>query len=59
MRKWMSSRRTNDVEELADVLEVVYCIAKENGISKERLEEIRKRKAASRGGFKEMIIWER
>ena len=38
-------------EELADILEVIYRIAKLRGISKEELEEIRIKKAEKRGGF--------
>lgn len=40
-----------DVAELADVLEVVYAIARLKGVSREKLEEIRKAKADSNGGF--------
>ena len=36
-------------EELADILEVIYRIAKLRGISKEELEEIRIKKAEKRG----------
>ena len=38
-------------EELADILEVIYRIAKLRGISKEELENIRIKKAEERGGF--------
>ena len=38
-------------EELADILEVIYRIAKHRGISKEELENIRIKKAKERGGF--------
>ena len=38
-------------EELADILEVIYRIAKLRGISKEELEEIRIKKVEKRGGF--------
>ena len=36
---------------MADILEVIYRIAKLRGISKEELEEIRIKKAEKRGGF--------
>jgi len=38
-------------EELADILEVIYRIAKLRGISREELEEIRLKKIKSRGRF--------
>jgi len=38
-------------EELADVLEVIYRIAKLKGISKEELENIRIKKSKERGSF--------
>jgi len=38
-------------EELADILEVIYRIAKLRGISKEELENIRINKVEKRGGF--------
>ena len=38
-------------EELADILEVIYRIAKLRGISKEDLEKIRIKKEKERGGF--------
>jgi len=44
------------VEELADVLEVVYSLAKTKNINKDDLEKIRKEKSEKRGGFDEKII---
>lgn len=38
-------------EELADILEVIYRIAKLRGISKDELEKIRITKVEERGGF--------
>ena len=38
-------------EELADILEVIYRIAKLRGMSKEELEQIRIKKVEKRGGF--------
>jgi len=43
-------------EELADVLEVIYRIAKLRGISKEELENIRIKKVEKRGGFDENLF---
>jgi predicted house-cleaning noncanonical NTP pyrophosphatase (MazG superfamily) len=43
-------------EELADILEVVFQIAKLSGISKEKLEEIRIKKNEERGGFDQNLF---
>ncbi|MDF2429533.1 MAG: nucleoside triphosphate pyrophosphohydrolase [Nitrosopumilus sp.] len=43
-------------EELADILEVIYRIAKLRGISKEELEKIRVKKAEERGGFEKNLF---
>lgn len=43
-------------EELADILEVVYRIAKLNGISNEELEKIRVKKVEKRGGFEDNLF---
>lgn len=40
-----------NVEELADILEVVYAIADVKGVSRQELERVRAEKAAARGGF--------
>ncbi|MEV0528743.1 nucleoside triphosphate pyrophosphohydrolase [Streptomyces sp. NPDC050439] len=44
-------------EELADVLEVVYALAEDLGITKDQLEKIREAKAKERGGFAERVVW--
>lgn len=43
--------------ELADVLEVVSALAALDGVSAERLEELRAQKAAARGSFGERLWW--
>lgn len=43
-------------EELADVLEIIYAICDYKKIDKKELEQIRKKKAKERGGFKNKII---
>ncbi|WP_049887761.1 nucleoside triphosphate pyrophosphohydrolase [Natronobacterium gregoryi] len=48
-----------DIEELADVLEVVHAIRAHEGISRERLQELRSEKAQERGRFAERIVLER
>ena len=44
------------IEELADILEVVYAIAQAKGVSIEELEAIRAKKAEERGAFKDRIL---
>ena len=43
-------------EELADVLEVLLALASDLGLDADQLEELRKAKAAERGGFAERIV---
>ncbi|MDQ0246167.1 putative house-cleaning noncanonical NTP pyrophosphatase (MazG superfamily) [Bacillus fengqiuensis] len=52
------SSQTNEqaIEELADLLEVVYALAAAHSSSREELEEVRKMKAEKRGGFQERIF---
>ena len=45
------------IEELADVLEVVYALAAELGTDQAQLERVRADKASQRGGFAERIVW--
>jgi predicted house-cleaning noncanonical NTP pyrophosphatase (MazG superfamily) len=49
---------SKDVEELADVLDVIYAICDAKGISRETLERIRTEKFNKRGGFSKRIILE-
>lgn len=44
------------VEELADLLEVVYAIARGRGLSAADLEDLRLRKAKERGGFEQRVV---
>jgi predicted house-cleaning noncanonical NTP pyrophosphatase (MazG superfamily) len=44
------------IEELADLLELIYALAETHGASIEKVEEVRKLKADKRGGFKEKIF---
>lgn len=46
------------VEELADVLEVVYSLAEANNYGLEKLECVRKEKAEKRGAFKDRVFLE-
>ena len=45
-----------NVEELADLLEVIYACAAARGCSREELEAVRATKAAKRGGFEQKIL---
>ena len=42
---------SKDIEELADILEVIYRISELRGVNSEELDEIRKDKAEKRGKF--------
>lgn len=45
-------------EEIADIMEVLNAVILAKGFSKEKIEEIRKKKLGERGGFSEKIILE-
>lgn len=47
----------DDPEELADILEVLHALARQIGVSPERLEQLRAAKAAEAGAFADRIIW--
>ncbi|QNF29959.1 nucleoside triphosphate pyrophosphohydrolase [Metabacillus elymi] len=47
--------KESSLEELADVLEIIHALAEYHGSSINQIEEIRKKKAVERGGFKEKI----
>lgn len=48
-------QESKSLEELADMLEVMYAIAEARGYSVAELEAVRKEKAAERGGFRDRI----
>lgn len=48
--------KNHDIEELADMLEVIYAIAKHKGVSLDDLERIRLQKRKERGGFDDKVI---
>jgi predicted house-cleaning noncanonical NTP pyrophosphatase (MazG superfamily) len=56
--KEYNEAQTNEeaVEELADILELLRAAVKTHGSSIEKLEEVRKSKAAKRGGFEKRIF---
>ncbi|MFE1316012.1 nucleoside triphosphate pyrophosphohydrolase [Kitasatospora phosalacinea] len=45
------------LEELADVLEVLHALAAAHGADFARVEQLRRDKAAARGGFTDRIVW--
>lgn len=47
---------SQDPEELADILEVVYALAEAEGTAASNIESLRKFKQKDRGGFEEGII---
>ena len=47
---------SHNVEELADLLEVIYAIAKIRGVSAEKLDALRAEKAEKRGRFEKRIF---
>lgn len=48
--------KDRNVEELADILEVVYALAEDLGCSVEQLMEVYREKHEKRGGFRERIF---
>ena len=49
-------QESKSAEELADLLEVIYAVAKQNGISISELESIRQKKAEERGAFDKKLL---
>lgn len=50
---------SNNIEELADIVEVIYGILETKNISLEEFENVRKSKVQKRGAFKEKIFLEK
>ncbi len=48
--------KDQSIEELADLLEVIYAAAEARGYSVEELESVRKEKLEKRGGFKGKVL---
>ena len=48
--------KDQNIEELADLLEVIFAAAVARGYTLEQLESVRAKKAEERGGFKEKIL---
>ncbi len=47
---------SNALEELADLLEVIYALAETHGSSQVELEQLRAKKTDERGGFREKLF---
>lgn len=47
---------SGEVEELADLLEVIYAILDYEGVTREELEAIRQKKRDERGGFSKRLL---
>lgn len=45
-----------NLEELADLMEVIFAVAEAHGYSIAELEQVRQKKADERGGFKQKIL---
>ena len=48
--------QSKNIEELVDILEVIYRIAELRGVSKEEIEKIRIKKSDERGGFEKNLF---
>ena len=48
--------KDQNIEELADLMEVIYAAAAARGYSVEQLEQVRAEKAEKRGGFQKKIL---
>lgn len=48
--------KDQNIEELADIMEVIYAAAIARGYSIEQLEQVRAEKAEKRGGFQKKIL---
>ena len=48
--------KDQNIEELADLLEVIYAAAAARGYSREQLETVRAQKAEERGGFEKKLL---
>jgi predicted house-cleaning noncanonical NTP pyrophosphatase (MazG superfamily) len=48
---------SEEPEELADVLEVVFALAAHLGVDRGQMEKLREAKALARGGFADRVVW--
>ncbi|CAG7633712.1 phosphoribosyl-ATP pyrophosphohydrolase [Paenibacillus allorhizosphaerae] len=53
--EYTSAEAVDQVEELADLVELVYAVLHSRGVSVEEFEKIRLKKKAERGGFEQKL----
>jgi len=51
-------KEKHNIEELADIIEVIYALSEFYGVSVEDLHKLQEAKAEKRGKFKKRIIWQ-
>ncbi|MFD2116040.1 phosphoribosyl-ATP pyrophosphohydrolase [Paenibacillus yanchengensis] len=57
LNEFLQAKNVNEqMEELSDLLEIIYSIAESKGVVREELENIRQRKREERGGFQKRIM---
>lgn len=56
LNEFLEASEDHQLEELADLLEVVYSFVQSKGVAVDELERIRKRKYDDRGGFEKRIM---
>jgi predicted house-cleaning noncanonical NTP pyrophosphatase (MazG superfamily) len=57
LREFIEAKdKTSSLEELADVLEIIHALAEFHGSTIDEIEDIRKKKAEERGGFKNKVF---
>ncbi|WP_433008560.1 nucleoside triphosphate pyrophosphohydrolase [Kribbella sp. CA-294648] len=55
--EFLTAQPDEAIEELADVLEVVYALAADLGADSSTLDRVRRDKAVARGAFAERLVW--
>ncbi|GIP37365.1 hypothetical protein J31TS4_06450 [Paenibacillus sp. J31TS4] len=58
LREYLEAAPSGRVEELADLMEVVYAILENDGVSPEAFEAVRLEKKTERGGFEKRLLLE-
>lgn len=54
--EYFAAGEESQVEELADLVELVYAILENKGVSIDQFEKVRLKKREERGGFKEKLL---
>lgn len=59
LAEYLKCEETKDqIEELADMLEVILALAEAKGVSQDELDSLRRQKAETRGAFRHRILLE-